>query len=220
MGTLSVTHRIQSDRSGDQICIFGFSRGAYTARALASMVQKIGLLPTSGLDRFPFAFATHNGHDEGGPDPSRRSSIKIRIKFVGVWLVTFGPADCSFPESLVGTLSDLLDLFQRIFYPVVQTTPLRTSAMRWLSMNAASSLPLPSTSNTILILRLATLTSGQSTPKRCSLWVPTVVCADSPPRIWLAPYKWPLRYRRWFRAVLHASQPRSHHPSMDGQGMF
>jgi uncharacterized protein (DUF2235 family) len=28
-------------RDGDQIYIFGFSRGAYTARALAGMVQKI-----------------------------------------------------------------------------------------------------------------------------------------------------------------------------------
>ena len=29
------------DQEGDKICIFGFSRGAYTARALAGMVQKV-----------------------------------------------------------------------------------------------------------------------------------------------------------------------------------
>lgn len=29
------------DQAGDRICIFGFSRGAYTARALAGMIQKV-----------------------------------------------------------------------------------------------------------------------------------------------------------------------------------
>ena len=32
-------------RAGDKVYIFGFSRGAYTARALAGMIQKVGLLP-------------------------------------------------------------------------------------------------------------------------------------------------------------------------------
>lgn len=29
------------DKEGDKICIFGFSRGAYTARALAGMIHKV-----------------------------------------------------------------------------------------------------------------------------------------------------------------------------------
>lgn len=29
------------DEAGDKICIFGFSRGAYTARALAGMIHKV-----------------------------------------------------------------------------------------------------------------------------------------------------------------------------------
>ena len=29
------------DQEGDKICIFGFSRGAYTARALVGMIQKV-----------------------------------------------------------------------------------------------------------------------------------------------------------------------------------
>lgn len=32
-------------QDGDKVFIFGFSRGAYTARALAGMIQKVGLLP-------------------------------------------------------------------------------------------------------------------------------------------------------------------------------
>ncbi|KDR80887.1 hypothetical protein GALMADRAFT_277028 [Galerina marginata CBS 339.88] len=35
----------QNYKDGDKICIFGFSRGAYTARALAGMINAIGLLP-------------------------------------------------------------------------------------------------------------------------------------------------------------------------------
>ena len=30
-----------SDKAGDRICIFGFSRGAYTARGLAGMIHKV-----------------------------------------------------------------------------------------------------------------------------------------------------------------------------------
>ncbi len=32
---------ISTDKAGDRICIFGFSRGAYTARALAGMIHKV-----------------------------------------------------------------------------------------------------------------------------------------------------------------------------------
>ena len=31
---------MQNYRSGDRVCLFGFSRGAYTARALAGMLYK------------------------------------------------------------------------------------------------------------------------------------------------------------------------------------
>jgi uncharacterized protein (DUF2235 family) len=32
------------DKAGDRICIFGFSRGAYTARGLAGMIHKVYML--------------------------------------------------------------------------------------------------------------------------------------------------------------------------------
>ena len=35
------TLRTDTDIVGDKICIFGFSRGAYTARALAGMLHKV-----------------------------------------------------------------------------------------------------------------------------------------------------------------------------------
>ena len=38
------------DQFGDKICIFGFSRGAYTARALAGMIAKVDTHPISSAD--------------------------------------------------------------------------------------------------------------------------------------------------------------------------
>ncbi|KIY61728.1 hypothetical protein CYLTODRAFT_405329 [Cylindrobasidium torrendii FP15055 ss-10] len=35
---------MQNYQTGDRICLFGFSRGAYTARGLAGMLHKVGLL--------------------------------------------------------------------------------------------------------------------------------------------------------------------------------
>ena len=37
-----------ADKRGDRICMFGFSRGAYTARALAGMLRKVDTIPTTG----------------------------------------------------------------------------------------------------------------------------------------------------------------------------
>lgn len=37
----ALTHVLYTDKRGDQICIFGFSRGAYVARALAGMLCKV-----------------------------------------------------------------------------------------------------------------------------------------------------------------------------------
>lgn len=41
---------------GDRIYIFGFSRGAYTARFLARMVSKVGLLSMGNEEMVPFAY--------------------------------------------------------------------------------------------------------------------------------------------------------------------
>lgn len=40
---------------GDRVFIFGFSRGAYTARVLAGMLYAIGLLPRGGYNMVPYA---------------------------------------------------------------------------------------------------------------------------------------------------------------------
>lgn len=55
-----------ADRNGDRICIFGFSRGAYTARALAGMIEKVGLLPAGNHQQVPFAYKMYMKDDDEG----------------------------------------------------------------------------------------------------------------------------------------------------------
>ncbi|KAG8883178.1 hypothetical protein FRB97_007113 [Tulasnella sp. 331] len=47
---------METYKTGDKICLFGFSRGAYTARALAGMLYRVGLLPMLNVEQVPFAY--------------------------------------------------------------------------------------------------------------------------------------------------------------------
>ncbi|KAJ8584078.1 hypothetical protein M405DRAFT_798490 [Rhizopogon salebrosus TDB-379] len=80
---------MQNYEAGDRICIFGFSRGAYTARALAGMIHKVGLLPRCNHQQVPFAYNMYSRDDKGGWEQStafkKAFSINVDIHFVGVW---------------------------------------------------------------------------------------------------------------------------------------
>ncbi|KAJ8487602.1 hypothetical protein ONZ51_g4075 [Trametes cubensis] len=65
---------MQNYQAGDKICLFGFSRGAYTARAVAGMVHKVGLLPACNHQQVPFAYKMFTPF-----------SIDVHIDFIGVW---------------------------------------------------------------------------------------------------------------------------------------
>ncbi|KAI0673865.1 hypothetical protein C8Q78DRAFT_969172 [Trametes maxima] len=80
---------MQNYQAGDKICLFGFSRGAYTARALAGMVHKVGLLPACNHQQVPFAYKMFTRDDELGWKQStafkKAFSIDVDIDFIGVW---------------------------------------------------------------------------------------------------------------------------------------
>lgn len=82
---------LAADQAGDKICIFGFSRGAYTARSLAGMLHKVGLLPAGNHQQVPFAYKMYNRCDDAGWKQSvafkKAFSINVDIEFVGVWSV-------------------------------------------------------------------------------------------------------------------------------------
>ncbi len=77
---------------GDELYFFGFSRGAYSVRALAGMIGAVGLLYTKDLHKLPTAFRYYNTH------PKKRMQLlfydefianhhtrQVKIKFLGVW---------------------------------------------------------------------------------------------------------------------------------------
>ncbi|XP_006462906.1 hypothetical protein AGABI2DRAFT_224560 [Agaricus bisporus var. bisporus H97] len=80
---------MQNYIEGDKICIFGFSRGAYTARSLAGMLHKIGLLPADNLQQIPFAYKMYTRVDHIGWEQSngfkKAFCSDVTIDFLGVW---------------------------------------------------------------------------------------------------------------------------------------
>ncbi len=78
---------------GDEIYLFGFSRGAYTARSLAGMIRNSGLVKNNNLvlinrayemyrDRTP---ATNPDSPEAVEFRAQYCQPEVRIKFIGVW---------------------------------------------------------------------------------------------------------------------------------------
>lgn len=80
---------MQTYREGDKICLFGFSRGAYTARCLAGMLHKVGLLPEGNVAQVAFAYAFYKDDTENGWKMStefkKTFCIDASVYFVGVW---------------------------------------------------------------------------------------------------------------------------------------
>jgi hypothetical protein len=73
-------------RKGDKICIFGFSRGAYTARALAGFLFKIGLLQQDNSESIRHAYELYEGtDDEAAAGFKNDLCTPVTIDFLGVW---------------------------------------------------------------------------------------------------------------------------------------
>ena len=75
--------------AGDEIFLFGFSRGAYTARSLAGLIRNAGLVKKIHAGRIPAAYAMYRRR--AGPDAPtalefrRNYCEEVRIRFIGVW---------------------------------------------------------------------------------------------------------------------------------------
>ncbi|KAJ4479368.1 hypothetical protein J3R30DRAFT_3883877, partial [Lentinula aciculospora] len=80
---------MQNYTAGDRICMFGFSRGAYTARSLAGMLHKVGLLSKDNFQQVPFAYKMYTRVDKTGWEQSNAFKeafcIDVTIDFLGVW---------------------------------------------------------------------------------------------------------------------------------------
>jgi uncharacterized protein (DUF2235 family) len=77
---------------GDQIYLFGFSRGAYTVRSLVGLIRNCGLLRKEHSDKIPDAFDIYRSTERSmKPDASRPKVFvnaygrRVKIRFLGVW---------------------------------------------------------------------------------------------------------------------------------------
>lgn len=78
---------------GDEIYLFGFSRGAYTARSIAGFIRNSGLLRKEYIEKLEEAFLLYKRRDDKSkPDADEALEFKqkycfddVRIKFIGVW---------------------------------------------------------------------------------------------------------------------------------------
>jgi uncharacterized protein (DUF2235 family) len=77
----------------DELFVFGFSRGAYTARSLVGLIRNAGVLRARHVERIPDAYALYRGggdarHPDGNEALLFRRSFShpdVRVRFVGVW---------------------------------------------------------------------------------------------------------------------------------------
>lgn len=83
---------VQNYIPGDEIWIFGFSRGAFTARSLGGMIRNSGLLKRENIDATDEAVSLYRDrYDDTAPDAPRARifrnshSWEPTIKFIGVW---------------------------------------------------------------------------------------------------------------------------------------
>lgn len=80
-------------QTGDQLFLFGFSRGAFTVRSLVGFIRAAGLVPSTDIDRTNEAFKRYR--NASGPDapelqelrahPGVRQIADIEIAVLGVW---------------------------------------------------------------------------------------------------------------------------------------
>jgi len=73
---------------GDQIYMFGFSRGAFTARSLCGLLSCIGLLTKEQLDLFPRAYKHYRTPLKKRTDGDWVNKLNLdrpHIHFLGVW---------------------------------------------------------------------------------------------------------------------------------------
>jgi uncharacterized protein (DUF2235 family) len=74
---------------GDEVFLFGFSRGAFTARSLVGLIRNCGLLHKDHADRVSEAMALYRSDDpvdsKTATDFRQAYSSPIDIHYVGVW---------------------------------------------------------------------------------------------------------------------------------------
>ncbi len=80
---------VHNHAPGDEIFLFGFSRGAYTVRSLAGSINNCSLLKREHADKSPEAYKMYRSENPPNVPEAKsfrkRHSKEVAIKFLGVW---------------------------------------------------------------------------------------------------------------------------------------
>jgi uncharacterized protein (DUF2235 family) len=90
---------MQTHQPGDSVYLFGFSRGAFTVRAVASLIRMYGVISKGNEPLVPYAIRMMTGIQRAGEKKAAKdayfslanefkrtmSCAQPRIRFVGVW---------------------------------------------------------------------------------------------------------------------------------------
>ena len=81
------TYLMEVYEPGDKIFLFGFSRGAFTARSLAGMLHKIGLLPADHDNQLDYAskYYLDKKYHNIAEDYKNSFCLPCPVHFIGVW---------------------------------------------------------------------------------------------------------------------------------------
>ncbi len=81
---------VHNYQTGDEVFLFGYSRGAYTARSLGGFIRNCGILKSEHADRIPEAYSLYRNRrekpwQERSREFRRSYSYQPNITFMGVW---------------------------------------------------------------------------------------------------------------------------------------
>ncbi|KAF8754758.1 hypothetical protein RHS01_06015 [Rhizoctonia solani] len=131
--------------AGDRICLFGFSRGAFTARALAGMIHSVGLLPRHNVEHVPFAFRVYEKAEDYSKDgawkslPNQNDGSEVEEKVAdGALSMTDGIEDPDQvkPEDFKQTFSISLKIdFVGVWDTVASVGAIWPKTLPWIDYN-------------------------------------------------------------------------------------
>lgn len=85
---------VQNFEVGDELFLFGFSRGAYTVRSLAGLIRNCGILRKEAAGMIDRAFNFYRSRSRGAHPGGRAATLfrktysvsdKVPVRFIGVW---------------------------------------------------------------------------------------------------------------------------------------
>ena len=153
-------------KPSDELYVFGFSRGAYSARSFVGLIRKCGVLrsPTDQQIKDAYDLYRKKGDDPDGPEATNFRALyswETRVKFVGVWdtvgslgIPVTGLKLPFFRDYYVSTIRS----FQRL-----STTPI--TPWRWMNSGRTSRQPFGRKRS-----RRISASSSAGSPARTRMW--------------------------------------------------